>query len=283
MVDSNLGKVAVCIAGAGSRGIRVYGMIKAFTEAGLEYDFLSGTSSGSLNGALWHQGDLEALCHLWMNITNDKVFNTSIRSLLNGLTDLGSFKDSAPLRSLLHQVIKPSAIKANPKPFLIHTKDVTNDQEMALLANQLADDEIADFLLASCSVPLAFPPVTFRGRMLVDGGVVNNYGILSAVGAGADTIIAMIPASRDSVVVHNAKDMLDMTLHSLMECQLSQELQAIQLRNSIAGYRKIKVIVVRPQIKNDIGFLDFNSDHDTKLAMIDQGYKLAQEALKQLA
>ena len=42
-------------------------------------------------------------------------------------------------------------------------------------------DEILPYILGSSSIPLAFPYVEFKGRLMSDGGVINSLDPISAI------------------------------------------------------------------------------------------------------
>ena len=48
-----------------------------------------------------------------------------------------------------------------------------------------------DTLLASAAIPGVFPPVARDGRLLMDGGIVNNAPITHAVELGADRVFVL--------------------------------------------------------------------------------------------
>ena len=52
-----MSKTAVVLAGGGSRGAYQIGVWKALRELGIEYQLVTGTSVGALNGVLMVQGD----------------------------------------------------------------------------------------------------------------------------------------------------------------------------------------------------------------------------------
>ena len=54
-------KRAVVLAGGGSKGAYEAGFMKALSELGIDYQIVTGTSIGAMNGCLLAQQDLEAL------------------------------------------------------------------------------------------------------------------------------------------------------------------------------------------------------------------------------
>lgn len=64
-----MAKTAVVLAGGGSRGAYQIGVWKALREMGIEYQLVTGTSVGALNGALMVQGDYEKALSVWENLS----------------------------------------------------------------------------------------------------------------------------------------------------------------------------------------------------------------------
>lgn len=46
-------KLGICLAGGGVKGAAHIGVLKAFSELGVKFDYISGTSSGSIVATLY--------------------------------------------------------------------------------------------------------------------------------------------------------------------------------------------------------------------------------------
>ena len=69
-------KKALVLAGGGTRGAYQNGALRALRELGKDnWDIVTGTSIGALNGTLVVQGDYEELNDLWMNLTSDQIIS----------------------------------------------------------------------------------------------------------------------------------------------------------------------------------------------------------------
>ena len=65
---------ALVLGGGGSRGSYQVGALKALKELNIEFDIVSGTSIGALNGCLVVQDDYEYMYDIWNTISiNDIV------------------------------------------------------------------------------------------------------------------------------------------------------------------------------------------------------------------
>ena len=73
-----MGKLAIVLAGGGSRGAYQIGVWKALREMGIDYQIVTGASVGALNGAMMVQGDYEAAREMWETIHTKDIVNFDI-------------------------------------------------------------------------------------------------------------------------------------------------------------------------------------------------------------
>ena len=66
-------KTAIVLAGGGSKGSYQAGVWKALRELGVEYQIVTGTSIGAVNGALMVMGDYERAERLWHTVTVEDI------------------------------------------------------------------------------------------------------------------------------------------------------------------------------------------------------------------
>ncbi|MGN0703060.1 MAG: patatin-like phospholipase family protein, partial [Lentihominibacter sp.] len=77
-------KTALVLSGGGSRGAYEIGVWKALRELGIRLDIITGTSVGSINGAMIAQGDLELTEKLWKQLETEMVFDIDDAGSENG-------------------------------------------------------------------------------------------------------------------------------------------------------------------------------------------------------
>ena len=193
--DAAQEKVAVVLSGGGNRGAAQVGMLRALVEAGIRPDVVVGTSVGSLNGAaLAHRPTpegIDELVDVWLGISRERLFAD------------GRLTRAWRLASRASHLWGNEGLAA-----LIDTFGVTRFSELAVplrvIATDLATGEEAVFtsgllkpaLLASCALPGLYAPVQHDGRLLVDGGVVNNVPISHAL-AGPVSHVYVCDTSAD--------------------------------------------------------------------------------------
>ena len=74
-MKKNKEKLALVLAGGGARGAYEVGVWQAMAELGMEIDIVTGSSVGSINGAMVCQGDLELSLKMWKEMETHKVFD----------------------------------------------------------------------------------------------------------------------------------------------------------------------------------------------------------------
>jgi NTE family protein len=183
---------AFVLSGGASLGAAQAGMLQALYERGVRPDLLVGTSAGALNAAFVafrapHVETALELQDVWRRLRRSEVFPPN--PLTAGLGFLG-LRDhsvsSGALRRLVEKHVRGDRIEDADIPLHLVTADVVTGEEVLLSSGPLVDA-----VLASAAIPGVFPPVAWDGRLLVDGGIVNNAPISHAVDLGADRVIVL--------------------------------------------------------------------------------------------
>jgi NTE family protein len=232
--------VGLALSGGGARGFAHTGVLEALGYAGFPVDYVSGTSMGSLIGALYASG--QPIDEIWgfgrdaakLNVSRDfksiKLLRLLISDKLITPTYITRFIDGR-LGSVTFDQLK--------KPFACTAMDLRTGEKIVFTSGPLA---IA--VRASVNLPGIFAPVQYRQRYLVDGGVVDFIPVDVARQLGADWVLAS--------VAENSMDTLpDTVLKSL--------LQVIDIRGSLlAGEAEKRAnFVVKPDV-GDISVADFD-------------------------
>lgn len=206
-LDKNV-TYAIALEGGGAKGAYQVGAWKALDEAGITYNAVSGTSVGSLNGAMMAARDLKRAEEFWMNVRFSQVMNVddnvmkrvfdgdfkhiNLKTLFHTAADTvkqGGF-DVTPLRELLKEAIDENAVMSSDVAFFLMTYSVTDHKELDVDVKKLAPGEMYDMLLASAYFP-AFKHEKLGGKMYTDGGVQDVVPIHSLTSRGYKDIIVM--------------------------------------------------------------------------------------------
>ncbi|MFT7503586.1 MAG: NTE family protein [Gammaproteobacteria bacterium] len=180
---------AFVLSGGASLGAIQVGMAMALAERGIVADLIVGTSVGAMNGA-WLAGGRSAtdLAEVWSALRRNDLFPT--KPLLGLRAFLGKSSHFVPdthLRATLGVHLPFKRIEDAAIPFVVVTADALSGEEVLI-----TEGNAVDAVAASGSLPAIFPParavVNGRERLLVDGAVINNTAITTAVDAGATDV-----------------------------------------------------------------------------------------------
>lgn len=198
------------LSGGGAKGLAHIGVLKALDSAGIEIDYVTGTSMGSIIGGLYAVGysgnEIEKLARglNWNEILSNKVNLQSIA--IEEKLDYNNFTIEVPFENGYFPI--PSGaiesqelwLKLSEFFFPVHGIKDFNQFERAFRAIaadvetgeavSLDHGEIINALRASMAIPAVFTAVEIEGRKLVDGGVVRNFPVSEAKDMGAGYVFA---------------------------------------------------------------------------------------------
>lgn len=162
------------LSGGGIRGAAHIGVLRAFQEAGIIPDAISGTSAGALIGALIADGR-----------TVDEV-KELIREELERPRLIRKPKlASKRIESFLRRTLRHELFEDLPIPLHVSATDLEKGGQRIF-----SSGELVPALMASCAIPVVFPPVQVNGVYYVDGGISNNLPVEPFL-AAKDRVIAV--------------------------------------------------------------------------------------------
>jgi NTE family protein len=184
--------VAFVLSGGASFGASQAGMLEALYEYGVRPDILIGTSVGAINAAFIASrpatpSTARELQAIWRGLTRGQIFPAN--PLSAGLGLLGMRDHSVPvssLRKLVRNYLEVEFLEDASVGLHVVATDLQSGEDVLL-----SDGPAVEAVLASAAVPGVFPPVPWGGRMLTDGGIVNNTPISHAVALGAKQIVVL--------------------------------------------------------------------------------------------
>lgn len=156
--------INLVLGGGGARGFAQIGVIQALTEAGVPIDRIGGTSMGSIIGAFFAQG-----------LGTEEITRKSREIWIDGkpLSDYTFPALSIVRGRRLHNLVKNALadwrVEDLPVTFFCVSGNLTDVDLMLHDRGPLWEG-----VRASGSIPGAGPPMFLHGKLLVDGGVLNN-------------------------------------------------------------------------------------------------------------
>ena len=155
-------KIGLAMSGGGARGVAHAGVLKALEEMDVKISFISGTSAGSIVGALYAYG-----------YKPDDIFDI--------VKEVSMFKSVRPawawtglltmdgLKELLITSMPENSFEALRIPLRIAATEIRKGE-----AHYFTAGELVPAIVSSCSIPAVFNPVSYNGGLYVDGGICDN-------------------------------------------------------------------------------------------------------------
>ncbi len=204
-------RVGLVLSGGGAKGFAYVGMLKVLEEAGVRVDYIGGTSAGAILGGLYASGlkaaQLDSLVRntdMWAVITGEVpraslswfekaygekyVFSLALEGMKVALP--AGLSNGQQLFDLFFQwtahVSHIRDFQQLPIPFFCIATDVETGEEVRLVSGSLP---LA--MRASGALPGMLAPIEINGRLLTDGGVVNNFPAKEVRDRGMDYVIGL--------------------------------------------------------------------------------------------
>ena len=211
--DTPRPRVGLVLSGGGARGIAHVGVLKVLERERIPLDAIAGTSMGAIVGGLYATGmpadelEREILAVDWDGVFSNRVDRQHLSQRrkeedfeISAALELGvrGGELRAPvgavsgrgLDALLRRYTLPVRAVRDfdrlPIPFRAVATDLESGAPVILQGGDLAQA-----LRSSMSVPGVFPPIEVEGRLLGDGGLVNNVPVDVARAMGVDVVIVV--------------------------------------------------------------------------------------------
>ena len=204
-------KVGVVLSGGGAKGVAHVGVLRMIEEAGVRVDYIGGTSMGAIVAALYSIGysvdDLDSIIRVLdmskmvagdiprKNLTYfEKTYDGSTfasvpiknwkiglpQGLSNGQDVIDAFTE------LTREYPGHQDFNKLPIPLVMMATDIETGESI-----EFHEGSIPLVMRASSSFPSLFSPIVIDDRLLVDGGVMNNFPVAEVRKMGADIIIGV--------------------------------------------------------------------------------------------
>jgi NTE family protein len=276
-------KIGLVLSGGGAKGFAHIGVLKVLEKAGVKIDYIGGTSVGAVIGALYASGynakqldsifrdtDFNNLITDYIPRSSKNFYEKRNDELYAFSLPVNNFKVGIPLSlskgmfnfNLINRLTKHVKeihdFNKLPIPFLCMATDIETGQQVVLDKGYLANA-----LLASSAFPSIFAPVELDGKLLVDGGVSNNYPIDEIRKLGADIIIGV--DVQDDIKDRNSLNDATKILVQVNNLQMIEKMKANKAATDI---------YIKPEV-NQYGIISFDAIED----IINRGENAANDQL----
>lgn len=308
--NANRKKIGLVLSGGGAKGFAHVGILRAIEEAKLPIDYIGGTSMGALVGGLYAMGvSLDEIEHIisitdWNDILGDKISRSEMRFDDKRLHDENfafvkfkgtdfyppeSYSKGQKIRNILHyfalQYPQEVNFKTLPTPFYCVATNIEDGNTEILESGDLAES-----LRASMSIPSIFKPVTLNDKLLVDGGLVNNFPVDIMTTKDVDYIIGVDVQTYLTTKenINSVFDIIDQALSftNNAKAKENQKLVDLHIKPDISKYHMLSFESVDSILKlgYDIGEAYSPTFHRLKktLNISDDQYNRNTEAFYQI-
>ncbi len=246
-------KVGVAFGGGGARGFTHLGAIKAFEEFGLKFDFISGTSAGSIAGAFYAAGySYKQMYDIIKNVKEKDIRKNIIPFTPSKIDGVGE---------IITENLGDINIEDLQTPFAAVAVDIKTTKEICFRKGNLAKA-----VMGSCAVPGVFQPVIYDDMILCDGGLQNTIPADIPKYFGCDYVISVDVNKSRTYGTESTKffDVISCSIRILMKS------------NAVRGYLNSD-LVIAPETKR------FKSTKTEGMEeMIEEGYKATVDLMPQI-
>ena len=246
-------KVGIALGGGAAKGFAHIGVIKMLEANGIEPQVVSGTSAGSVVGALYASG-MDPFRMQTQAFALDEAKIRDVRLFSGGLVQ------GQKLQDYVNDLEGKRTIQQLKKPFAAVSTQLENGERTVFVRGNTGQA-----VRASSSIPGVFEPVVIGKASYVDGGVVSPVPVDAARQLGADFVIAVdistkAPGTKPGSMLGIVNQSISIMGQRLGEQELARA-----------------DIVIRPKV-NDIGPADF----EQKNTAILEGERAALAAMPQI-
>ena len=198
MAQNDTPRKALVLAGGGARGSYQVGVWRALTELGWNPQLITGTSVGSLNGAMFALDLYETARDMWTSIRSQDVMElpeetrnlTELHQFLRDVVRAGGM-DVTPLEEIVERVLDEDALRASPIRFGLVTVEKRGLKPRELPLEEIPQGKVKDYLLASAACFPALRAKQIDGVQFLDGGYRDNMPTGLAQKMGAEELVCV--------------------------------------------------------------------------------------------
>jgi len=272
--------IGLVVSGGGAKGWAAVGVMRAFYEQNIQFDYVAGTSIGAVLTALFAFSDNLEEFNRHINIYESRPFSIKTFTL-----PFFSFFNGKNETNKLKMIFKNAMIQDLSLPYFCITTNLSTHQE-----------EVWDKGLlwkatrASSSPPLLLPPIIHNAQIHVDGGVINNFptdimrdqlghkGFIVGIDIGGYSLdLHQYDAPPSLTFLEGLKALLRISKQKIDCIGIGEIILRTMFTGSYSRYAqnyKNVDFLIQPDVKS-LSFTDFTKKHE----LIVEGYK---EAIKQL-
>lgn len=183
--------VSLVLGSGGARGLAHIGAIRALEERGFRIASIAGSSMGAVIGGMYAAGKLDDYAEWVAKLEQSDVFK-----LVDWTLSGGGLISGDRIIKHLKDMVGDARIEDLPIDFTAVAVDIEQGREI-----WLSKGSLFDAIRGSIAIPGLFTPHRYRGRLLVDGGILNPVPVAPTLRSLSDLTVVVnvngpIPARR---------------------------------------------------------------------------------------
>jgi len=252
--------VGLVLSGGSARAFAHIGVLEFLEEEGIVPDFIISNSMGSIIGLMYAAGMSPAQIL-------DSISGVSLQSLFDLTFPIGGgLMESSRFNAVLASLLGPDLkLEDLPIPIVVITEDLVTRRQV-----QMAEGDFYTVLQASYALPVYFPPVEYKGHLLLDGGITNLAPVSLAFEYADSVIVSSTFYDVDTLNLRNPLTILNVSI------DIGKRRRGVEeLKEHLSDAIWIRCAV------EDVSFMEFSAVRD----LAKKGYQsalLQKEALKAL-
>lgn len=177
-------KVGLALSGGGALGYAHIGFLQAMKEYKFDVDVVSGTSMGSIIGALYSAGysPMEIL-----ELVDKENMNKFLNVVKLNSRFYKGFFNHEKLSNVLSRTIPHNDFSKLNKKFYCCVTDFNQATYKFVGEGNL----LKEYVMASASIPIVYEPMEVEGEQYIDGGVMQNLPVEPLINEKCDLIIGV--------------------------------------------------------------------------------------------
>ena len=258
------------LSGGGALGALQVGILRVLMRRGFQPARIVGTSVGALNGAFLafnpDVSGVERLAEIWRTLERDRfVHFNPVRIAYQLASRQSHLFNNEFLQGLIADHAPADDFAATQVPLFITATNLTSGHK-----HVFSEGAVSQAVLASTAIPGLFPPVEIDGEAYLDGGVLANLDLETAVDLGAREILAIdLSHCFNHPQPTNLLDIVTRSVDIMMRERVEHDL-------ALVG-KRARVTLIQPKIAEGprVGDLRHVSE------LIEQGEAFGEEVMDQ--
>lgn len=204
------------LEGGGARGSYHVGALKAFKDRNIKFDYVVGTSIGSINGVFAATDEIDKLESLWEGASSKELFGID-ENLFNAIRNREFTKDNikkglqtvyhviknagidtTALRKMLIENIDEDKLRKSNIDYGLATYNISKAKKIQIFKNDIPKGKLIEYLLASSYLPIFKFKKIIDENYYLDGGAYDKCPIDMLIDKKLDNIY-VVRAHRDKL------------------------------------------------------------------------------------